>query len=138
MYIYIYMYIHTYDSHRRITAGSVFTHIYLYLYLYIHTYMCIYKYVNRHIYVEHIEGTFFNPMPYRNFNHLNIIIKGIVDVIALGSVFDLNLRNCGNILDVSALGTVHTLGLNNCANVIDVSALGTVYDLDLTGCNKVW
>jgi hypothetical protein len=57
--------------------------------------------------------------------------KGVVDVIALGHVLDLDLFDT-KVVDVSALGGVHTSKLSCCTNIADVSALGQVHDLDLS------
>lgn len=61
----------------------------------------------------------------------------VVDVSALGNVYELNLEGCDKINDVSDLGNVHTLNLSGCRNVVDVSTLGNVYALNIADCNNI-
>ena len=60
---------------------------------------------------------------------LDLSDSGIVDVSALGGVYQLGLSGCTGITDVSALGGVHQLDLRECSGIVDVSALGGVHTL---------
>jgi hypothetical protein len=64
-------------------------------------------------------------------------INKLTDLVALGSIHTLQLKQCVGVRDASALlgrVSVHTLDLSGCKEITHVSALGGVHTLYLSKC----